>query len=272
MRSLQRLLSRFGLARLKKFTGSFPDARRKYKDTRKLIIQNRDEFEKDLPVDFAWSYLYELEYKQLVLLSLACFGLLEKFIKAHEKGLDLNVFMMDEITRLFDSSDEDIEWSGGHEGKYTKSDLYAIHRANECTWRCLGIYGDYLNDLVKKVRNGEDEDDEAFFNAIRIDRTVLTSPTFSARLARAEFFGEKRFLQRLHKAIKEKPHDKLLEYQDMRNMLRVIQDLNMINGLSMKEADYLFIRELKLYQNTAGADRSLMRFIQRWKAQQSSTT
>jgi hypothetical protein len=272
MRNIQSLLERFGLLRLKKFRSLLPDARKKYKDTRKLIIQNRLEFEKDLPPDFSWSYLYELEYKQLTLLSLSCFGLLDKFAKAQQDGLDLNVFMIDEIVRESES-DEDIDWSGGHEGKYTKADLHAVHYANECTWRCLGIYGEFLNDLVKKVRNGEDEDDDAFFNAVRIDRTVLTCPTFAARFSRAQYFGEKLFMQRLHKAVKEKPHDALLVHQDMRNMLRVFEDLNVLDGLSMKEADYLFIKELEAYQDT-GADptRSLMRFIQRWKEQKQPAT
>jgi hypothetical protein len=272
MRNIQSLLERLGLARLKRFRNLLPDARKKYKDTRKLIIEKRQEFEKDLPADFTWSYLYELEYKQLMLLSLTCFGLLDKFIKAYQDGLDLNVYMMDEIA-LESEGDEDIAWTGGHEGKYSKADLMGVHYANECTWRCLGIYGEFLNDLVKKVRNGRDENDDAFFNAVRIDRTVLTCPTFAARFARAQYFGEKKFMLRLLAAIKEKPHDALLVHQDMRNMLRVFEDLNALDSMSMKEADWLFVQELKTYQN-AGSDpaRSLMRFIQRWKEGQTAAT
>jgi hypothetical protein len=137
----------------------------------------------------------------------------------------------------------------------------------------MSIYGHYLNDLVKQVRDGKDPLNNAFFYAVSIDRTVLSCPTFAARLSRAEFFGEKQFMLRLRKSVKGKPHDALLQHRDLRFVLQLFHEMKTLASFSLDEADLLFITELKLYQD-AGQDptRSLMRFIQRWKAEKSTAT
>jgi hypothetical protein len=199
--------------------------------------------------------------------------MLDMLVQAYQSGLDLHQYLLDFIIRESENEAVEIEWAGGHGGIYTEADLLGTTHAFQNSWRSMSIYGHFLNDIVKKVRNGEDEDDDAFFNALRIDRTILTCPTFAARLARAEYFGEKDFMRRLHRAVKEKPHDALLVHQDLRSMLQVFEDIQILDDLSLNETDLLFIQELKLYQD-AGKDpaRSLMRFIQRWKEQKSPAT
>lgn len=139
--------------------------------------------------------------------------------------------------------------------------------------RCLGIYGHYMNDLVSMVGKGGDGSDAAFFKAVSIDRTVLTCPTFAARLARAEFFGEKKFFLRLRKATEGKPHDNLLIHQDLRFMLQLFHEVKTLGSFILSDADVLFIKVLKVYSDK-GDDpaRSLMRFIQRWKREKPSAT
>jgi hypothetical protein len=123
------------------------------------------------------------------------------------------------------------------------------------------------------VGKGGDGSDDAFFKAVTIDRTVLSCPTFATRLARAEFFGEKQFFLHLRKATKGKPHDNLLVHEDLRFMLQLFHEANALNSLTLTDADMLFIKELKVYtDNGADPARSLMRFIQRWKAEKQSAT
>lgn len=268
MRNLQLLLGGLKLARFKKFTALIPKTRTKWGEALAQVAANREEAEKLLPPAFAWANLYELEVKELFLLNLAAIGFLDKMEQAHRDGLDLNQYVIDECIREAESQSEESHWSGGHGGLFTEADVFAISYASQASWNCVNIYGHYLNDLVKQVRDGKDLQDNAFFYAVSIDRTVLCCPTFTARLSRAEFFGEKRFMLRLTKATKGKPHIALMQHRDLRGVLQFLHEMKALASLTLDEADLLFIQELKLYQD-AGDDpaRSLMRFIQRWKAE-----
>lgn len=275
MRKIQHLLGSLKLARLKKFTALIPKTRSQWRSALEYAAAHRNKIEKLLPPDFSWAILYELEVKQLFILNLAALGVLDKLMQAYRDGLDLNQYLMDEAIREakhFDSDAED-DWSGGHGGLFTEADVFAISYASQASWNCVSIYGHYLNDLVKQVRDGEDLLDNAFFYAVNIDRTVLCCPTFTARLSRAEFFGEKRFMLRLTKATKGKPHIALLQHQDLRAVLQLFHEMKTLSTFTLDEADLLFIQELKLYQNS-GKDPagSLNRFIQRWKAEKAWAT
>lgn len=273
MRKLHHLLGGLKLARLKKFTALLPKTRTGWGKALAYASAHRDKVEKLLPPEFSWSLLYELEVKEMFILNLAALGFLDKMMQAYHAGLDLNQFMMDESIREAENKNEEVEWSGGHGGLFSKADVIAISYASQASWNCLSIYGNYLNDLVKQVREGKDELNNAFFYAISIDRTVLCCPTFAARLSRAEFFGEKQFMFRLRKAVKGKPHVALLQHQDLRSVLQLFHEMKTLSSFALDDADLLFIKELKLYQD-AGKDpaRSLMRFIQRWKAEKSPAT
>lgn len=233
----------------------------------------RAKIESILPPDFSWAELYELNIKELNILKLAAMGFLDALVQAAHSGLDLNQFMLEETIRSAEDENEEVEWSGGHGGLFTQADIYALYHANMSTMRCLGIYGHYLNDLASMVSKGGDGSDDAFFKAVSIDRTVLTCPTFAARLAKAEFFGEKKFFLRLRKATGGKPHDNLLIHQDLRFMLQLFHEVKALGSFILSDADVLFIKELKVYSDK-GDDpaRSLMRFIQRWKAEKPSAT
>lgn len=273
MHKLQHLLGGLQLGRLKKFTALLPKTRKRWEDTLAYASAHRDKMEKKLPPEFFWSYLYELEVKEMFILNLAALGLLDRLVQAHRKGLNLNQYLMDESIREAEDKSDEIEWSGGDGGQFSEADVIAISYASQASRQCVEIYGHYMNELVKQVRDKKDPLDNAFFYAVSIDRTVLSCPTFAARLSRAEFFGEKQFLFRLRKAVKGKPHDALLQHRDLRFVLQLFHEMKTLSTFTLDETDLLFIKEFRLYQD-GGADpaHSLMRFIQRWKAEKQSTT
>jgi hypothetical protein len=57
-----------------------------------------------------------------------------------------------------------------------------------------------LSGLVQDVRETGNLD--SMFNAIRVDRAVMSCSTFEDRIARAELMGDKRFFHRLRNALK----------------------------------------------------------------------
>ena len=273
MRKLDHLLGGIKLARLKKFASLLPKSRNRWEETLRLASQHQDKIEELLPPDFAWSPLYELDAKLLFILNLAALGMLDKILQAHRDGLDLNQFLIDETIREAENQNEDAEWSGGHDGAFSQADVFAITYATQATRRCVEIYGHYLNELVQQVRDGKDPENNAFFHAVSIDRTVLSCPTFAARLSRAEFFSDRKFMLRLRKAVKGKPHDALLQHLDLKALLQLFHEMRALSNFGLDDADQIFIQELKVYQTT-GKDpaRSLMRFIQRWTAEKKATT
>ncbi|MEW6314469.1 MAG: hypothetical protein AB1513_10605 [Pseudomonadota bacterium] len=263
MRQLSGTFGGVTLSTLKRLRQFLPKLRTIPQETREFARANREAFEKLLPQDFSWARLYELTAPQLSLLTLSSIGLIDRLIESSRAGVNLNEFLIQQVMGQ-PLEDELIDnWAGGHQGLFNKVDTIAIHCANTATIRCLMVYGHYLNDLVSMACKG---DSEAFFKAISIDRTVLTLPSFAAHLARAEFYGDKRFMIHLRKAVKGKPHENFLVHQDLRVMLQCMSEARMLGELTMSEADQLFIRELKVYSDGEGdSARSLMRFIQRWK-------
>ena len=261
----------FSLARLKQLSKILPKIRKLPQEIRETARKQRAIVEKIIPADFSWAYLYELSVIQLNALSLATLGTLDRMERAHKAGEDLNALLMDMIIESDSDEDKVEDWNGGYKGLFKESDVFAVQFATNGMMLCLGIYGRYLNDLVAIVRDGKDRGDEAFFKAVTIDRTVLTCPTFAARLVRAELYGDKHFVRRLHKAVKGKPHDSLLMYQDLRFFLQLFHEAKVLPKLSIEQSDLLFIQELKLYNEAGDPARSLWRFIERWKQQQETS-
>jgi len=240
-------------------------------ETRKIVSSKREKLEKELPNDFSWAMLYELSVKEFNIIRLAVSGDLETFTKDAKEGCNLNDFLLQKSIRDLESNDQNDEpYTGGHGGLFTEHDVYAVHYAGMGMLLGLFYYGEYTNDLVLKAKKG---DLDAYFKAIRIDQTILTIPAFSSQLVRARMFGDKRFMLRLHSALKSKPHEALLMHQDLRFMLQIFYEANALQELTLTNSDMLLINELKLYPNKGDdPSRSLMRYIQRWKAEKNSTT
>ena len=122
-------------------------------------------------------------------------------------------------------------------------------------------------EIRQKVAN---HDDEAFLKALHIDRTLVSCPTFAARMARAEIEDDKLFFSNLARALKtrwkKKSPQKKEDHKDLRIMLQATYESGQLQKMSMTEADELFIKELAVYSDD-GEDpaRSLQRFILRFK-------
>ena len=66
MKRFQHILHGLQLSRLKKFTALLPKTRIKWSDALAYVSVHRDKVEKLLPPEFCWSFLYELEVKEMV--------------------------------------------------------------------------------------------------------------------------------------------------------------------------------------------------------------
>lgn len=214
--------------------------------------------------DFSWSLVYELPMPQHLILifgAMGYLGIVERVVRGQEDALGAMLSFMEEVI----AKDDEPEWSGGDGGMFKEEDVVGLTVGLIRQFESVQTFGKYLSELVEDVRGDKDE---SFFKAIRVDRTVMSCPTFAARLARAELQGDKEFFRLLGNALKgrwEKPWD---SYNDARVLLQILHEGKLLDTLSVgAEANRLFIDELKVY-SARGKDpeKGLERFINRWKA------
>lgn len=231
-----------------------------------IVESKREKLEREWPDGFTWAWLYELETKHFCLIGLAVLGLLPLIEKARKEKRPAHELLIEAVL----ANAEPLEWGGGLGGQFSKFDLLAIQVASMGMTQSIGLYGQLLSKLVADAASGNDE---ALFQAISVDRTVVSLPFVAGRLARASLLNDEAFLQQLRKALKQMPHDNLKDHQDLKFFLHLLNELDSLASLPASDADWLFIQELKVY-SSKGEDpaRSLQRFIQRWKSCQQSTT
>lgn len=83
-------------------------------------------------------------------------------------------------------------------------------------------FGKSICALVKEAING---DDESFFKAVQIDRTVLFGiPYFQKRLIKAQLGSEPVFMQKLANAIKGRSLGQKLDYRELMLVFAVLDD------------------------------------------------
>jgi len=149
--------------------------------------------------------------------------------------------------------DEDLEWNGGPGGIYSKGDVIAVLTALQRNILGIMVYKRSLCSLIAEAHAGNDD---CLFDAIRLDRTIVTGPTAAARISKAELLGEKRFFQRLLKALKGPSQKHWESYKDLRYSLAILRDLG-LNDLSDKQLEHLLVDVLKVYPKGYSAQKNL---------------
>ncbi len=110
-----------------------------------------------------------------------------------------------------------------------------------------------MSALIEETRQGSDR---ALFDAIRIDRSVLSCPTVAARISKAEALGDKRFFLHLRNALKGPTGKHWRNYQDLRYSLALLRDMGCDN-LSDKQLEHLLVDVLGVYPKSYSARKNL---------------
>lgn len=95
-----------------------------------------------------------------------------------------------------------------------------------------------------------------FFKAVRLDRSIITCPTFALRMARAELENDKSFFLHLRSALKGPSKKHWEAYNDLRYALYILRELG-FDQLSDAQLEDLLVHKLKLYPNASGARKNL---------------
>jgi hypothetical protein len=145
---------------------------------------------------------------------------------------------------------------------FSEQDLLGILFSLQRTILSVMLFQRSLSGLVQDVRETGNLD--SMFNAIRVDRAVMSCSTFADRIARAELVGDKRFFLRLRNALKGPTQKHWHAYCDLRYSLFVLRELG-FDGMSDAELEKLLVQTLKVYPNTPGARKNLRKQYQQSK-------
>jgi hypothetical protein len=103
---------------------------------------------------------------------------------------------------------------------FEQQDLLGLAFSLQRTILSVMLFQRSLSGLVQDVR--EDGNLDSMFNAIRVDRTVMSCTTFADKIARAEIRQDKRFFLRLRNALKGPTQKHWAAYCDLRYSLFVL--------------------------------------------------
>jgi hypothetical protein len=137
--------------------------------------------------------------------------------------------------------------------------------------RCVYLHGCYLNELIERIRNG---DDKALFDAVRIDPTVIGCSPVIARISKATLLKDRRFFAKLKAALGgKKAKREQANFQKMRLVLEVLHEAG-ATRLSDEQLQELFVDELKLYSGNVrggGNAKALRKFADTYMKKAAST-
>lgn len=207
-------------------------------------------------VSRGWYYLYELPPIVTFVLFSQHVGILDIFtsLKTSEApNLDLLKLPTDDIVDNIDYKKTDLN----------KTLIAMFTHVFICNITCVERYNNHMSELLEKGSNG---DDTSFFNAIRIDKTVMLTPSFSLRLEKASIKNDKKFFTGLRNALKKQGFKKWTSYDKTRLVIKLFQEADQLDTKSIEEFYQIFCLDHSLYPNTGNDPaKSLHQFIYRIK-------
>ncbi|MGZ5052170.1 MAG: hypothetical protein ACXWAS_14035 [Methylobacter sp.] len=210
--------------------------------------------------DFAWASGYEFSLLEQIAFFSVISGFhqsLAEMVKADDpQEAVLEVFHEEDTGVFFPGLD-----GGEEQRKAILSSLIPITKSLES----IRIYGLSINDLVTKIKRGNDSD-AALFKVLRIDRSAVSCPCIADRIALAEIEDDQVFFKKLKNALSGPPLKPNDDYGVLRYVLCLLNEEGLLDRLSLEERYQLFCERLAIYP-TDGEDpaKSLDQFIRRWK-------
>lgn len=200
-----------------------------------------------LDKDFYWADAYELPFHEQLALLFMALGRSKELVEVSQAP-DTDQAVLDWM-----DNDEIGDWSGGEGGLFEKKHVIGLTVAMQRNILSIMLFHRTLDKLVEEVRAGKDE---SFFQAVRIDRSIVACPTFADRIARAELENDKMFFLHLRSSLKGPSKKHWEMYKDLRYGLHMLKVLG-FDKMSDAELEDLLVHKLKLYPNVPGARKNL---------------
>lgn len=226
-----------------------------------MLIEIKDKLFDEDTEPFFWCYLYEFPFRQH--LTLANAGIVQGYagFLQVEQVTDWykqvvatpgQIGALPGITRQIEHHFDAMEPSEADVKRLlpTLAGTFGLGLSMYNTLRCVLYHGCFLNELIERVRAGNDK---ALFDAIRIDSTVIGCPSVVERISKAALLQDNSFFAKLKAAVNGKlAKREQANFQKMRLTLEVLHEAGAIR-LKDEQLHQLFVEELNLYSgNTTG--------------------
>ena len=236
------------LDEFKQLVNKLPEIRSQMQELPDLLNStSKDKIKEVLGQGLYWADAYELSFQELLAQLICALGCHQELRKAAQS---------DDPTQAVFSMFQNVEyetWEGGLEGLFEISDVVGLFAALQRNILSIMLFHRTLNTMVDEVRNG---DDESLFNAVRIDRTIITCPTFALRISEAEVKNDKKFFIRLRSSLKGPSKKHWEAYKDLRYAFFILRESG-FNQMSDAQLEELLVHQLKLYPDAPGARKNL---------------
>ena len=167
----------------REFIGKLPELRRQRDEFGRLLTEvPKDKFDTLMVRDFNWGCVYENSFAEHVALAMTAFGMAQWLA-------DLAVAPDPQQRVLAEWPQEDFD-PETHPA-FKPQDLVGLAYSLQRTILSVMLFQRSLSGLIQEVRENDNMD--ALFNAVRVDRTALSCPTIADKIARAEMRQDKRF-------------------------------------------------------------------------------
>jgi hypothetical protein len=247
---MEKAFGKLTLDQFRELVRTLPEIRSQIKDLPQVVrAAPRKRIDEILDKEFYWATAYELSFIESLALLFFALGRVGQLME-WATSPDPQQAALDSIR------DDDIDdWNGGEGGKFKEKHVVGLTVALQRNILSIMLYHRTLSDLVAEVRTS-DEWKEPFFKAVRVDRSILSCPTFSDRLARAELENDKQFFIHLKSALKGPSKKHWEAYHDLRYALCVLRELG-FDQMSDAQLEDLLVHQLKLYPNVPSARKNL---------------
>lgn len=211
-------------------------------EIRETISQKQIKFRSILELSAPWSHYYEMPYTHLLSLFLITIGIDAAKITSISQSQSVPTMI-----ELFDEVEADLDESNEHDEVADEriSIVLSMLMALLGNIWCLKIYSIPLNNLVEKVRGG---DEVALFDAVLVDRVAISAPSIARRIQLAQILQDESFFDSLSKAVKRtRPRRPLQHLDDSRFMIEVIDELQGLEAVSLDELFDFLSNDLEIY-------------------------
>ena len=201
-----------------------------------IVREKQARVENILALSCPWSYWYQIPWKQLLGLFIILFGLEQGVIKASKSDTPTQA-LFDFLDANPDPINDD-ELSDEDKAFCISIFMCIMHQLSS-----ISIFSRSMSDLVEAAKY----DDDALFDAVIVDRTVIANPVIAHRIQIAQLTGDESFMNKLAKAItRTRPRRPNSQYDDLRYMLLAIDEMSEYRDYTVKDKYDLLAVNLEL--------------------------